>query len=142
MLQKITDIITEKTKWHSPQKMQNGHCCFRLESSVLCFFSPNGQDIVFYVKLADIPQENADSWLDNIAKKAAGMYKRKKSAISVKDNALVLYRVLKEREITESSVTDCAKELLNDADLWNTVINGDSVPHSPFSFSFGGFNSL
>lgn len=142
MLQKITDIITEKTKWHSPKKLHNGHCCFRLESHEFCFFSPNGQDIVFYVKLADIPQENAYSWLDNIAKKAAGMYKRKKSVVSVKDNALVLYRVLKEREITESTVLDGAKEILNDADLWNTVINGGSASRSPFSFSFGGFHSL
>lgn len=140
MLQTVINTLCSHAKWKMPQQNARGQYSFFLENNAeFSLFSPNGQDCVFLVKVADIPQGNeSDTFIQTIAQKAAGMYKLKKSIVSIQDNAVYLHRLLFRQDIAEEQILQTAKEILNDADVWHTALAQNSSQHSPFSFSMAG----
>lgn len=140
MLQTVINTLCSHAKWKMPQQNPKGQYCFFLDNNVeFSLFSPNGQDCIFLVKVAAVPQGNeGENFIQNIAAKAAGMYKKKKSIISVQDNTVYLHRILSKKDITQEQILLTAKEILNDADIWHTALAQNSSQSSPFSFSMAG----
>lgn len=140
MLQTVINTLCSHAKWKMPKQNAQGQYTFFLDNNVeFSLFSPNGQDCIFLVKIADIPQGNeGENLIQNIAAKAAGMYKIKKSVVSVRDNAVYLHRLLLKQEINQERILPAAKEILNDADIWHTALTQGSSQSSPFSFSMAG----
>jgi hypothetical protein len=140
MLQTVINTLCSHAKWKMPQQNTQGQYTFFLDNNVeFSLFSPNGQDCIFLVKIADIPHGNeGESFIQNIAAKAAGMYKIKKSIVSIRDNAVYLHRLVLKQEINQERILQTAKEILNDADIWHTALTHGSSQNSPFSFSMAG----
>lgn len=140
MLQTVINTLCSHAKWKMPQQNAKGQYSFFLENNVeFSLFSPNGQDCIFLVKIADIPGGNeGETFIQAIAHKAAGMYKIKKSIVSIQDNTVYLHRLLFKQESAEEQILQTAKEILNDADVWHTALSQNSSHHSPFSFSMAG----
>lgn len=140
MLQTVINTLCSHAKWKTPKQNAKGQYTFFLDNNVeFALFSPNGQDCIFLVKIANISQGNeGDTFIQTIAKKAAGMYKIKKSVISIYDNIAYLHRLLLKQDSTQEKILQTAKEILNDADVWQTALSQNSSQNSPFSFSMAG----
>lgn len=140
MLQTVINTLCSHAKWKMPQQNARGQYTFFLENNVeFSLFSPNGQDCIFLVKITDIPGGNeGNTFVQNIARKAAGMYKRKKSIVSIQDNAVYLHRLLLRQDIAEEQILLTAKKILNDADIWHNALSQTGSQQSPFSFSMAG----
>lgn len=140
MLQAVINTLCSHAKWKMPEQNAKGQYCFSLDKTAEFFiFSPNGQDCIFLVKIADIPQGNEEeNFIQNIAAKAAGMYKKKKSIVSIQENTVYLHRILLKQDIGKEQILQTAKEILNDADIWHTALAQRSGQPSPFSFSMAG----
>lgn len=140
MLQTVINTLCSHAKWKMPQQNAKGQYCFFLDNNVeFSLFSPNGQDCIFLVKLADIPPGNeGENFIQNIAAKAAGMYKKKKSIVSVQENTVYLHRILLKQDMSQEQILQTAKEILNDADIWQTALAQGSSQRSAFSFSMAG----
>lgn len=137
MINTVTEIIRSHAKWQKPVQKEPNFYSFLLENNAeLSLFSPNGQDCIFTVTLSSVPENNQkDIFLQNIARKNAGMYKKRKSILSVTDNKLTLHRLLKQHELSAENIIQTAKEILNDADIWHTVLSENKQQASPFSFA-------
>lgn len=140
MIKKAAETLCSHTKWKMPLQKEQNRICFLLDNNAeLSLVSPNGQDCIFIVMLSPVPQDSQqDSYLQNLAHKAAGMYKKRKSVLSLTDGRITLHRILKQAELTDENILKTAKDILNDADIWHTVLSENKSRTSPFSFSFTG----
>lgn len=140
MLQTVINTLCSHAKWKMSQQNAQGKYCFFLDNNVeFSLFSPNGQDCIFLVKIAAVPQGNeGENFIQNIAAKAAGMYKKKKSILSIQENTVYLHRIILKQDMAEEQILQTAKEILNDADIWHTALTQGSSQRSPFSFSMAG----
>ncbi len=137
MLNKVIDILCNYTNWKTPHISSENITLFSLENNVELFlFATNTNDIVFYVQLMPLPQENPYQFIYNIAQKSIGMYKIKKSILSISNNFLTLHRTLKNDQINQTNIINLTKEILNDADIWKNILSKEQESSSSFSFPF------
>lgn len=142
MIQQIAETLCSYANWKMPQTEGQNKICFLLEHDAqLTLFSPNGQDCIFIVTLFPLPQDSQkDAYIQNLAQKAGGMYKKRKSVLSLTDGNVTLHAILKQPELTKENIIQTAKDILNDADIWHTILSENKNRTSPFSFSFTGSN--
>lgn len=142
MIKQIAETLCSHTGWKMPLPDKKNKICFLLEHDAqLTLFSPNGQDCIFIVTLSPLPHDSQkNEYIQNVAQKAGGMYKKRKSVLSLTDGNVTLHRILKQPELTKENILQTAKDILNDADIWHTVLSGNKNRTSPFSFSFTGSN--
>lgn len=137
MIDTVIEVICSHAKWQKPLQKEQNFFSFLLENNAeLSLFSPNGQDCIFIVTLSPVPEDSQrDNFLQNLARKNAGMYKKRKSVLSVTNGKITLHRLLRRQELSSENILQTAKDILNDADIWHTILSENKQQASPFSFA-------
>ena len=123
MLNKVIDVLCNYTNWKTPYFHNEKTISFLLENNMELFlFVPNNEQIIFYTKLAKLPTTNIQNFITFIAEHATGMYKIRKSIISITENTLTLHQIIYNNQFNQTNIINTVTELLNDTTLWKNLI--------------------
>jgi hypothetical protein len=139
MLQNVVETICRATSWSKPPASPKGSYAFALEGDLsFSLFSQDGRHLLLEAIISG-PAPEADL-AARLLKINAARALRQKSVLALEEisGALVLFRKLLLKDVSESELLQSLENFLNDAAFWQARALGESSGHiqaSPFSLS-------
>jgi hypothetical protein len=141
MLQKVVEILCQKTHWKKPVASQDGSYSFTLENDLgFKLFSLDGSHLFMESTLftpADGVALDADRAIALLKINAAKAGNQKSVlALKEKDGTLALFQKISLKDTPAESILDTLERFLNDVAFWQAQMATGATTHSftpPFS---------
>ena len=143
LLQEVVDAVTDAAGWRSAEPDAEGVYHFRLKGNLdMDMLSPDGRNCILRGDLGPIPDSDseAESLLRLCAGRVVGSCRKRRSVLSLQDDRLILYRLVRMDASNPGTVSREAEGFLNDLAWWQGQIAENKNYASPFS-AFGGMNT-
>lgn len=143
LLQEAVDSMTSAAGWKQARPNAEGVYHFRLQGNLdMDILSPDGLNCILQSNLGPLPEEEAEAekLLRLCAGRVVGSCRKRRSILSLQDDRLVLYRIVRMNASDPGAVSREAKGFLNDLAWWQNQLVATVNNASPFSV-FGGMNA-